>query len=781
MGAVSGGAEGQAGAGAPAPPPSLAAATARRPRLAAGTVLGAGRPGPSEGAVAAGRPGPATGASLRDRVRRGLARLAGFLDRSLEQDRDAGRLFLWLPVAFAVGVGLYHGLVEEPDLGILAGAAAVALAAAVAVRGRPRLGPLAVVLATVALAATAAAVEVRLAAAPILERPRVAVVTGRIERVERRERGRDRLTVRVAAADGLGRGALPKRVAVTAARSAVAVRVGDGAVFRARLAPPPGPLAAGGYDPARAAYLDGIGATGFVLGGVAAADLGPAPVLLRLTAAVDRARGDLAARVRAELPGAEGEIAAALLVGDRGAIPEALEEAMRVSGLAHVLSISGLHMVLVAGTVMFVVRALLALVPGLALTRPIKLWAAAAAAAAATGYLVLSGAEVATQRSYVTLIVGLAAVAVGRQAISLRTVAIAALVVMAIAPSAVLGAGFQMSFAAVVALVAVYERFSLRLPGEDGVPRRGILAAAARGAVLAVAGVAVTSLVAGLATAPIAAYHFHRAAPLGLLANLAAMPAVSLLVMPAAVAALALAPFGLEWLALPVMGAGIAAMNWVAVEVAAWSGGFSYVGRIPAASVVLLAAALLFAAIAVAPWRVLALVPAVAGLALLPFARVPDVIVAESGATVAVRQADGSLAVLRGRGDAAVVRRWLAADADGRAEDDPGLAAAFRCDPLGCVAALPEGGLLAVARSGLALAEDCARARIVVAPVDDVGDCRGPALVLTPRLLSRRGVTELVLGGDGSVAIAAVARRGARPWQPVAADAAGGRAPPAAP
>src|SRR3954469_25680801 len=238
---------------------------------------------------------------------------------------------------------------------------------------------------------------------------------------------------------------------------------------------------------------------------------------------------------------------------------------MYISSLAHVLSISGYHMALVAGVVFFVLRAGLALVPSLARRRPIKKWSAAGALIAAAAYLLLSGAEVATQRSFIMTAIVLIGVMADRPALTLRTLAIAAIAVLLIAPQSVVHPSFQMSFAATLALIAIYER---------GLPWMSN-ANTSRAARVAMWGgreivtLVLASLVAGLATTPYAAYHFHRIAPYGVLANLLAMPIVSIWVMPAGLLALLTMPFGFDADFWRLMGEGIRWMDAVALWVAA--------------------------------------------------------------------------------------------------------------------------------------------------------------------------------------------------------------------
>ena len=680
-------------------------------------------------------------------------------------DQAAGRGFLWVPVAFAAGVGAYFALPREPSLWALLALAVGCLVAAWRVRERPLAFPALALAAAVALGATAVKLEVTLVTAPTLDRARTADLSGFVERVERRTGGRARLTIRPVAIEGVPAARLPRRITVTAA-GATGLLPGYGVAMTARLEPPRGPDMPGGWDPARAAFLDGIGATGFAYGRPRPANLGPVPWTLSPARAVADVRHTVAERLRAALPGPRGEVAAALLVGDRGGIPESIEEAMRLSGLAHVLSISGLHMVLVAGTVFWVVRAVLAAIPALALTRPIKAWAAIVALVAATFYLVISGAEVATQRAYVTMAVALVAVLVDRPAISLRTVAVAALVVMTLEPSAVLGAGFQMSFAAVIALVAAYEWWGSRQRDETAAPPRGTAPWLARAALLGVAGLAATSLIAGLATAPVAAYHFHRGAPLGLLATRVAMPAVSVLVMPFGVLALVLLPFGLEQLALWPMGLGLGWMFAVAETATAWTGDSAMIGRVPLAAVLLMVAALLWAAIALAPWRRLAVLPLLAGLALATTGSRPDLLVSGDGHAVAARGPDGRLAVVAGDRSAYTVRAWLAADADPR-DAKAATAPPTRCDDLGCVLPLGTGDLtVAMVARPVALIEDCRRAAVVVAPVPRPAGCLGPRLYVDRSTLARTGAIAVMLdtAAPGGLGEPVTAGTSGRPW-----------------
>ena len=400
---------------------------------------------------------------------------------------------------------------------------------------------------------------------PVLPRPLYSVaLSGFVEARDIRERS-DRIVLRVTAIES-------DRHAITLTRVRLAVRkgtapdVGSFVQLKARLLPPLAPVRPGSYDFARDMFFQGIGASGFVMGGITT--LTPPQeggFGLRYGAAMQGLRDAIDARIRAQLDGDERAIATALLTGRRDAITPDVNDAMFISGLGHVLSISGYHMAVVAGVVFFAVRALLALIPGLTVSLPIKKWAAAAALVAAAFYLLLSGAEVATQRSFFMTAIVLIAVMVDRRAVTFRTLAVAAMIVLIAAPEALVHPSFQMSFAATLGLVALVQ---FGLPRLFATPDSSVTERIALWGGRELAMLLLASLIAGLATTPYAAFHFHRITPYGVLANLAAMPVVSALVMPAGLLGLLAAPFGLDGLCWTLMGWGIdwmiAVTRWVA-------------------------------------------------------------------------------------------------------------------------------------------------------------------------------------------------------------------------
>ncbi|MBD3788620.1 MAG: ComEC/Rec2 family competence protein, partial [Sphingomonadales bacterium] len=375
-------------------------------------------------------------------------------------------------------------------------------------------------------------------AAPVLGFRYYGAVEGRVVEIDRSSRDQIRLTLDRVTLSNMDPGQVPARVRVSLSGGAEALpEPGTRVMLTANLSPPPGPAEPGGFDFRRYAWFEGLGAVGYTRTPVLrAAPPDPDDPLM----AGHRLRMRLSAAMQARMPGQAGAVAAALMTGDRSGISEATNAAMRAANLYHIVSISGLHMGMLAGFVFGAIRYGLAALGGAALTWPVKKIAAVVALVAASLYLWVAGPEVATQRAWIMVAVMLLGVLFDRRAISLRSVALAAAALLVWQPESLTSAGFQMSFAATVALVLAmgpWTRIAHHLPR----------------LVQPVAMLALTSLVAGFATAPIAAAQFHRVSDYGLLANMLAVPVMGALVVPAGVVAALLAPLGLAAPALWVM------------------------------------------------------------------------------------------------------------------------------------------------------------------------------------------------------------------------------------
>ncbi|MBX6323072.1 MAG: ComEC/Rec2 family competence protein [Rhodospirillaceae bacterium] len=690
--------------------------------------------------------------------------LAARLARTFVEERE--RWALWTPVALGLGTAAYFMLRVEPPPWVGPAGLVLCAAAGLALRGRQAAAILAVAGATVAAGFAAAQLRTALVRTPILAREIGPVgILGRGADADPLPRGL-RVVVEQPRIPGLAPEATPRKVRIRLNGVNPPITPGEWIAVRATVGPPSEPVAPGAYDFQRHMFFEGIGGVGFSYG---PARIVPPPEGVPAEGRLWRAwrlhlnalRLTVALRVRAAIPGDAGAVAAALITGNQEGLSEAAITAMRNSGLAHLLSISGLHFGFVAAILFVGLRSLLALVPALALRHPIKKWAAGFALAGALFYLFLSGQTVPAERSFLMTGIAMAAVLLDRSPLSMRLVAWAAFALLLLRPEALVGPSFQLSFAAVVALIAAYEaaRPTLtRLRGAAGWPLR---------LALRVGGLAATSLVATAATAPYAIYHFNRVAAYGILANLLAVPLTGAGIMPWAVAALVLMPLGAERLALAPMGWGTEALLWIARTVAGWPAAVAAVPAMPVAALGLITFGGLWLCLWQRRWRLLGLVPILAGGALVPLTRQPDVLVSGDARLIAVRDAAGRLAVSQAR-----VGRFSADTWARRAgQDEPGdwlaaeegAAGPLRCDALGCLYRRA-GHVVALENSPGALADDCAVAEVVVSRVPVRVPCPSAARVIDRFDLWRDGAHALWLDPGGVRVQSVHDWRGDRPW-----------------
>ncbi len=676
-----------------------------------------------------------------------------------------GRLVPWLAVAFGAGVIVYFSVEREPALWAAIALVAATIVAAILLRHRPVAFPAALGIAAAAAGFATATAKRAIIAHPVLSAPAwSADVAGFVEVREERERS-DRIVVKVERIAGPRLNEKLERVRVSL-RKGSAPPVGSFVEFKARLSPPLPPLRPGGYDFARDMYFQGIGASGFVLGGIrTAAPEKPPSLWLRYASVIDGMREAIDKRIRTVVPGDSGAIASALITGKRDALSAPVFDAMYASGIGHVLSISGYHMALVAGIIFFVLRASFALMRAFTGRHPIKKWAAIAALCVAAFYLLLSGAEVATQRSFIMIAIVLIGVLVDRQTLTLRTITVAALGVLLLAPEAVIHPSFQMSFAATLALVAGYQQ---GLPWTTGSADTPLGARIALWGGREVVSLVIVSLLAGTATIPYVAYHFHRISSYGVLANLLAMPVVSAWVMPAGILGVLALPFGLDGYCWKLMGAGIDWMVAIALWVTNLPGAVGRMAAFGTAPLIVCSAGLVFLCLLKTPLRLLGAFLVALATVLAIGTPQPDVLVAGDGAAFAIRTAGGRLAMIKSGSDTFAFREWLMADADLRAPKDKTLGEGIRCDAAGCIGRLSDGSLVAIANSIEAFEEDCRRAAVVLSGRDKPLECA--ALVVDRQMWRRFGAVALRRAGQGFELTPGRPAGYDRPWARAAAS-----------
>ncbi len=501
-------------------------------------------------------------------------------ETALEEEWALRRPFLWLPVAAGAGAIVYLLAPTDPVLWVVGPFTLVCAALAFLARERRGLCALLVVLAALGAGEFSGGWRAARVGAPVLDRIFVGDLAGFVEEVDDRVQGA-RFLLRLTEAQGLAAERTPHRVRLTS-RGVPAFAAGDFVVVKARLLPPPHASLPGGYDFARDAFFARIGAVGSVLG---PPEVVPAPVApglsLRFFASVDRARNALARRVANSIGGDNGAIGAAMVTGKRDLLSDAAKETIRKAGIFHIITISGVQMTLVAGIFFVGLRRILALSSTLALNYPIKKWAAALAMLGACGYALFTGSRVGSERALFMTLIMLGSVLADRPALTMRNLGFAALAVIALEPEALLGASFQLSFAAVAALVAVYEsraaaRSFAAVPTTVGAANRPEAEEQARSLAENLAersrhglfGALFATFCATSATASFMAYDFHELSPYVLIGNPLTLAMIELFAVPAALLGSALYPFGLDGFVWSYLGAGIG----LVMKIAGWIG-----------------------------------------------------------------------------------------------------------------------------------------------------------------------------------------------------------------
>jgi competence protein ComEC len=672
--------------------------------------------------------------------------------RAIQAQR--GRLFLFVPVLLAIGIGIYFVLPREPLALEWAGVAGFAMVLALASRRVPEdIAPLVLVCALIIVGILVAGARASLVSAPVLQYRYFGAIEGRIVKIDRSATDALRLTLDQVVLENLSHSRTPARVRVSlhGEQGFITPEPGLRVATTGHLSPPPSPSEPGGFDFRRLAWFEQLGAVGYTrvpVLALAPAEQG-APGLH-----IHRLRMSISDAVQAHLPGDRGGFAAAILTGDRSGIAQARMEELRRSNLAHLLAISGLHMGLLTGFVFGLLRLVMAMVPAFALRAPTRKIAALGALAAGGFYLALSGGNVATERAFIMVGVMLVAVLLDRRAISLRSVAMAATLILILRPEALVQAGFQMSFAATVALVAVFHWLTQERGWRGRIPRW----------VWPMVSVVICSLVAGIATAPIAAASFNRIAEYGLIANLLAVPLMGLVVMPAAVLAAVLAPIGLERVGLQLMSPAIGWILYVSARVSGLEGAVLPIVQ-PAPLVIPAMALGALWVIIWQGWLRWAGVPVMA-LALLIWGetRRPTLLIAPEGEVVGLMR-DGTRMLSRARAGSFTAESWLASDGDSATQADAFARSGF--DPRDTAVHLSGGGFdvvhLAGQRALAQLEVVCLPGRIVVVTQDP--DARqGPCQIISPRDLRETGALALSYRG-GVVTTRSVAQAGGqRRW-----------------
>tara|TARA_R110000787_G_scaffold25757_6_gene72315 strand:+ start:48605 stop:50650 length:2046 start_codon:yes stop_codon:yes gene_type:complete len=666
-------------------------------------------------------------------------------------DRD--QWFLWTPVFMALGTGTFFLLPTDPTLPEIL-VPLMTLSAGIAVTSRHSVrGIILIAGLCLSLGFAAAGLSSRISGVSPIEKDQLLInATGIIDRIQPGQKTtRIRLSnIRDDRQQTVTAGDVDLIVSNKFIDSAIRYRH---VMFSARIKPPDPSEIPGGYDPQRRAWFDGISATGFVWR-LDAIDDRPASLI-----DIDRVRLRIAGAFRSAMPERTAEIAVALTVGERRGIRQEDIRTLRDSGLAHLLAISGLHIGLVAGMTFFVLRAILALSPILALRYPIKKLAASAALPVAFLYMLLAGGTIPTQRAFIMTAIVLLAVLADRRAISLRLVAISAIAILLTTPYALTGPSFQMSFAAVTVIVAVYEQAGDKIRLQfypEGDP--SVLQRTGRWLILTLCTTLVSTLAAGIATAPFAAHHFGQFALYGLLANILAVPVAAYIVMPALLLFVLLLPFGTISVIASLADWGIEQILGWAEFVAGLPNAALNGLSLPLTSVIAISLGSLWLLIWRQPIRFAGLLPVGLAIALTIISKQPDLIIERTGKWIALRSADKSVETI-GEG---YVSNFMRHKLDIGLGHQP-VVSNMRCDVLGCRFQAGSHDI-AYAIRGPALSEDCRQRGILISREPVPRNCPGPDIIIDRFDLSRYGAHAITLSGDSLILTTVHDYQGCRAW-----------------
>ncbi|MDP1723968.1 MAG: ComEC/Rec2 family competence protein [Alphaproteobacteria bacterium] len=630
---------------------------------------------------------------------------------------DTHRYKLWFPVFLGLGIIVYFQLPFEPDYWIAPVFLLIFAFFFVLFRKSNWVYFVLTLPICFLLGFMLSQVRTHLIASPMIEGdlPMTSII-GVIKNFEITQKG-IKATLTDLDIEGLSKEKTPYNLRFSARDKKIVLFPGDTIQVRVFLKPPLGPSYAGAYDFARVAYFNQIGGVAFAIGKITVLGQEKNNNFSRI---IETTRQNITNRIREILPNQKGEIAAALITGQKGGILEEVYNHFRDSGLAHLLAISGLHFGLIFGFIYAFVRSSFALIPRIALVYPIKKWAICVAMLGAFLYSVIAGGSVPTIRAFIMLGLFALAVLFNRRAFSMYNVAFAALMIMLFMPEVIMGPSFQMSFAAVIALIATYEiiakyTFLQSLHWFQKI-------------ILYVLSLCLSSAVASLATTPFTILHFGQFQTYGIAANLIAIPLTGIWIMPMALISLVLMPFGLDAPALLLMGEGIDIVMKSAAIVASWKGAVIHTPMFDILGISLISVGGIWFAIWQKSWRYFGIVPFVAGFITLFFIKTPHLLIADQAKLIAWRNQD-KLFVSSLKRQGFTSQQWQSLTATYERVSFPYMSSkrkdlinarydiegskAIKCDADGCVIKA-KNQLIAIPRNIKALSFDCQKADMLI-------------------------------------------------------------------
>ena len=679
------------------------------------------------------------------------------VQQSLELQKQ--NLVLWVPVFVLAGTWGYFQLAQEPSLWMTLawGAVAVGLAS---LRSKSTI---AFLIAVTLMGFVVAKLREDVVHTPVLRGSTSGVIIGGyVADMDNRGSGRREVIVAIEESTGIPPDEVPVRVRLAAA-NVEQLQIGDYITFEAYLSPLPRPVIPGGFDYGRMLYFQSIGATGRILG-EPSIEPRPIPWAYEYRRVFRGMRAYISRRMTAVIPGAIGHLADAMVSGERAAIPAEMNTSLQISGLAHIISISGLHMSMVAGGVFWAVRALFALIPFLALRLPIKKIAAVAALAVGFIYMLLADSGSATERSYIMIAVMFFAVLVDRPAFSLRNLALSAIIILLLTPEESVGASFQMSFLAVMGLGAFFAWWNYR-DGPNEIKKLSRTDIWIRKIANVIVASTLTTLVAGGTSSIAAAYHFGRLSPFSIVANGITLPIMGVLVMPPALIATLAMPFGLEFVPLKVMEFGLWLTMFISDWVASWPGANVLIHQPSIIGIMLIFLGVTIVAIGIGKFRFVGVAVALSGILITPLSASPTILVEDRAANVAILNSDGEYVFANGDKNKFVGNKWLQHNGEEITMPDAALKPGWDCVDGDCFSS---AGPMSVAflhqERNAAPSEYCPTSEIIIADYPLHYGCRQAKLRIDRFDVWRNGAYAVYFSGGRYTIETAKGMQGQRPW-----------------
>ncbi len=580
------------------------------------------------------------------------------IKESFFEERE--RWFLWIPVLFGLGIGIYFMLPTEPSLWISLIAAELLIITTFIYRFHKSLLFIISIIAIILSGFINIQLKAHyLANKMTLKEAKTDYLNGKIVNIDKNYRGMERITLQNP--QNFEQYVYEGNYRISLRTNESQLQIGDCVELVGRIMPVPPTSIVGGYQFDRKFFFDGITANGYAVSSINKIECNKKENNY-INNYINKLRQSIVNRIKTILPPDESGITAAIIAGKRDGISKIITHNYRDAGLAHFLSISGLHMTMLAGLMFFFIRLIIALIPPIALRYDSKKISAIAAMLLSTFYLLISGAEIPTQRAFIMTMIVLIGVLVGRRAISINTICWAALFILIVSPQALIGASFQMSFAAVMMLVAFYEKYAIQLNrflnGGDKLTI-GLFNRIWRIIWVYMIGLVISDMVASLATLPFGIYHFNRISIYTTLGNFLAGPIIGLIIMPFVLLSLLLMPLGMDVFTIKIVGYGISLVNKITAEVAALPQAGYQTLSIPLWGMLLIVFGGLWLAIWQLPWRKLGWLGIILGCLSIFTIQIPQAIISSDGLLLAVKDNHGRLLFLPRRGKIFNKQIWL--------------------------------------------------------------------------------------------------------------------------